>query len=179
MIRKFYIQRSTWSLLGLSIAFFGVLLSMFQSEGQRTEHITALIAIATFYIALNKHWIEQDAVFRSLFDAFNERFSKLNDDLNLIRANSMSGVASDYKLSDSRTPNQVMQDYLNLCAEEYFWYKKGRIEKKIWDSWTEGIRYYLKTRIIYDYFKAQEVEDKAYYGFLKEIDLKSLEDKVI
>jgi len=175
-VRNFYARKRKFDwLLGIVLILFTVVLVLiFLLENLRTQLIATLAAIATFYISLNKHWLDSDAIFRSLFDAFNERFNKLNDNLNIIRENALAGRSVPSELNDNKTPNQVVQDYLNLCAEEYFWYQKGRIEKKIWESWKEGIRYYLEVPMIYDYFKGQEAEDKAYYGFFEYIKLDTL-----
>jgi len=180
-IRNFYAKKRKfdWLLIITSVLFVIVLIFLFSLPGLRAQLIATLAAIATFYISLNKHWLDSDAIFRSLFDSFNERFNKLNDDLNVIRDNYRAGPLALYKLSNNRVPNQVIQDYLNLCAEEYFWYEKGRIEKEIWDSWTEGIKYYLEVPMIYNYFKGQESQDKAYYGFFKYIKLDTLKDHLL
>lgn len=164
-------RKFEWLLIITSILFIVVLVLIFLLENLRTQLIATLAAIATFYLSLNKHWLDSDAIFHTLFDSFNERFNKLNDNLNIIRENSLAELPGPYQLNDNKTANQVIQDYLNLCAEEYFWYQKGRIEKEIWESWKEGIRYYLEAPMVYNYFKGQEAEDKAYYGFFKGIDL--------
>jgi len=34
----------------------------------------------------------------------------------------------------------VMRRYLNLCSEEYYLHKKGKIDNQTWDIWKTGIR---------------------------------------
>ena len=62
---------------------------------------------------------------RELFEKFNERFNNLNEDLNAIR----EGEFSSY---GRKTAQGVIQDYLNLCSEEYLWKKRGLIDDEIW-----------------------------------------------
>lgn len=33
----------------------------------------------------------------------------------------------------------TIRKYFNLCAEEFYWYKKGRIDQEVWESWREGM----------------------------------------
>jgi hypothetical protein len=122
--------------------------------------ITISAALATIYFGLIKYWIDEDLIFKSLFESFNKRFDSLNKDLNAIVSN---------KKPDVRTEDEIAQDYLNLCAEEYYWHKKGRIPKIVWYSWLNGINYYLSSDKIKAYFKNQLEWDKSYYGFLNSI----------
>lgn len=121
--------------------------------------ITSSAGIATIYYGLIKYWMDEDLMFKSFFEVFNKRFEDINKDLNAI----MEGQKPQNKFE------KVVQDYLNLCAEEFYWFKKGRIPKKVWDSWLNGIHYYLRSKEIKEYFKDQANWDESYYGFLSEI----------
>jgi hypothetical protein len=47
------------------------------------------------------------------------------------------------------------------CAEEYFWYKKKRIDDLVWDSWSAGMNYWYnhESGIIKELWK-KEIENK-------------------
>jgi hypothetical protein len=68
----------------------------------------------------------------------------------------------------NRSSENVIQDYLNLCAEEYFWFKKNRIPTEVWDSWLAGIYFYLKdtdsNNDIREYFLKEKDYNKSYYN---------------
>lgn len=124
------------------------------------------IIIGFFTIVINliifsfNYRLSKDQTFRDLFREFNKRFDDLNESLN--------EIVDGY--SDSRRDNKVIQDYLNLCSEEYLWRKKKRIEKEVWRAWEAGILdYLLKSEKIKDYFIKEEANDKSYYGFIKYI----------
>jgi hypothetical protein len=143
----------------LVIAIYIILSNSELPSVNYTYLITSIGATATLYLGLVKYWVDSDAIFKSLFKDFNERFDLLNEDLNKI--------AEGKDLTGKYSVNQVLQNYLNLCAEEYYWVTKGRISKTVWTSWSAGIRYYLKVPVIKQYFEEQQPYDDSYYGFLK------------
>jgi hypothetical protein len=59
-------------------------------------------------------------------------------------------------------------DYFNLCAEEYFWFKKGRIDEKIWKSWQAGMKAWYKHDSIKRLWKEETANGKMSYYLEKE-----------
>jgi len=139
---------------------FLIVLSIKNTTVSYGSLITTSAAIATIYYGLIKYWIDKDLIFKSLFESFNKRFNDLNSDLNAIVVGQQP---------EKKSAEEIVQDYLNLCAEEYYWFKKGRIPKIVWYSWLNGIGYYLGSDKIRMYFKEQLEWDKSYYGFLNSI----------
>lgn len=84
---------------------------------------------------------ENDKIMKELFKDFNERYNEINNDLiRIMEPQDASAKASlHYTWVNDRA---TLIDYLNLCAEEYFWYKKGRIDEKVWRSWSIGMNYW-------------------------------------
>eukprot|EP01029_Cantina_marsupialis_P030837 TRINITY_DN8516_c0_g2_i1.p1 TRINITY_DN8516_c0_g2~~TRINITY_DN8516_c0_g2_i1.p1 ORF type:complete len:149 (-),score=21.63 TRINITY_DN8516_c0_g2_i1:42-488(-) len=80
---------------------------------------------------------ESDKMMKELFTEFNTRYDKLNNYLAQI-------VDSDKPVEsvDQINERAVVIDFFNLCAEEYFWHKRGRIDKKMWQSWQAGMNYW-------------------------------------
>lgn len=81
---------------------------------------------------------------------FNKRYDKLNDEL-----------ANDW------IKKEVIIDYFNLCAEEYYFFTHGLIPQDVWDTWYGGMK---------DLFQNEKVQKEAsvefndkgkrtYYGF--------------
>jgi hypothetical protein len=94
---------------------------------------------ATIWFSRSNKKREDDKILKELFAEFNHRYDKLNDHLSEI-------VESDeaIKLKDQLSKNQkaVIIDFFNLCAEEFFWHKRGRIDLIIWQSWHAGMNYW-------------------------------------
>lgn len=111
--------------------------------------IELLIAILGFGISiafsLRQSRIETDRIFKELFIMYNEKYDqKFNNCLNEIAEEVSKNP--EYELTEKQIP--IVIDYLNLCAEEYLWYRKGRIDKVAWNSWERGMKYYLNISAI-------------------------------
>ena len=130
-----------------------------------------IVLIATgvsISIGLRQYNIENDRMFKELFTSFNTKYDeKFNDVLNIIdnKFNSKKG----YKLSPKKI--LILNDYLNLCAEEYLWYKKGRIDEDAWKSWEVGMKYYLNIPVIYEFISNQINQKDSYYGLFDKLKL--------
>ena len=132
-------------------------------ENIKLELFVALVVtFITIYFSVNKNWLDHDKIFIDLFHQMNEKFDLINDDLNQIRDD-------DQFKPEERSKESVIQDYLNLCSEEYLWYKKGRVDESVWKAWRKGMDYYLESSFIKDYFKKQKKYNISYYGFFDEI----------
>jgi hypothetical protein len=98
---------------------------------------TALLA--TWYYSRASKNRENDKMMKELFIEFNARYDKLN--------NKLENFVNNINQENSELGEQIgtkadVIDYFNLCAEQYFWHKKKRIDKKIWASWNAGMNYW-------------------------------------
>ena len=58
-----------------------------------------------------------------------------------------------------------INDYFNLCAEEYYWYSKKRIDNRIWNSWKKGMDdIYNKSEIIRTQWQ-EEIKNDGWKDF--------------
>lgn len=127
-------------------------------KDKETESIIGIVIIYTGVLFnLVTYKISKDQFFKSLFTEFNDRFDKMNELLNAIRKNNFIEVGSI-------TKEKVILDYLNLCAEEYLWYTKGRIDPKVWRSWVNGMKFYLLNENFTEIVEKQKAERNSYYG---------------
>lgn len=129
--------------------------------------IGAIGTIGAAYFGLLKQWSESDKLFKELFSEFTQRYDeKYNDLLNEISS-------SQQKVLDKCERNLII-DYLNFCAEEYLWYSKGRIGKRIWDAWKVGIIYNLMLPPVRAVYEEEMQFDKrrSYYGLYEELGIK-------
>lgn len=119
--------------------------------------ISFLPIIVTLIISVTGLWITyefqaynrgvlKDKLNKELFTEFNARYDKLNNSLVIIEA-----YYRDYErfklleIEDKELFNKLrldVIDFFNLCAEEYYWQQKSRIDSKIWKSWHSGMNYW-------------------------------------
>ena len=129
--------------------------------------INASIILGIFGIgitALNYYFINRlthDKLEKELFTEFNNRYDKLNDYLEQIITN----CANEKNLDNYPELRIKLIDYFNLCAEEYYWQNKKRINPKIWKSWQKGMNYwYNKSEAIRNEW-AKEIQNEGYLSY--------------
>lgn len=118
--------------------------------------------VMTAYYSWHSKRIANHQMMKDLFTEFNQRYDCLNEDLELIHKH--YGSLEDLKKSEHFDHyRSVVIDFFNLCAEEYYWYRKGRIDKNVWRSWHVGMNsWYRSSKVIEDLWK-NEVDN----GFLE------------
>src|SRR5262245_10187679 len=112
----------------------------------------------TFVILVQKQKLEETRLFKELFKEFNARYDLMNEDLNRIRtdATSIGMLTAD---------RDVLYNYFNLCAEEYFFYLQGYIPEDVWRSWWKGMQTFFACPQV----QRAWVDDPgggSYYGFI-------------
>ena len=124
--------------------------------------ISLIIAFCTWRITEKRN---KDKFLKELFNEFNKRYAELN----IYIQNSIIREKFD-KCSDEE--KDAIADYANLCAEEYYWYKKKYISKEIWISWQNGMKNnYKKNKSFKEYWdKEMKDEKESYYMDKNEID---------
>lgn len=147
------------------------------SIGEIIQHyqniIAAIIgasAVAIYNFVKAQH--DKTIFKRELFATYNKKYDDLNDNLEklnhlefqtAIHAENGDGKSlDDYweELFESEpTPRPeliaVAFDYINLCSEEYYWYKKGYIEEDVWKCWRSGMTSWHK-----DLFFLQKIVER-------------------
>src|SRR5712671_2027399 len=95
--------------------------------------VSAIGGVAGFTYFLYRQHLDEAKLFKELFAEFNARYDALNDDLNTILFGPPEGSLSP----DER---EHLFSYFNLCAEEYFFYEAGYIDRRVWESWYRGMK---------------------------------------
>jgi hypothetical protein len=137
--------------------------------------ILGLFALgSTIYYSRAAKKRADDLMMKDLFTDFNKRYDALNDDILLIVNSAKADKTFELKPCQKKT----IIDFFNLCSEEYFWFKRGRIDNKIWLSWSSGMNYWYQHDVINKLWK-EEVRSRngklSYYiengdEFFKEIN---------
>lgn len=97
------------------------------------------LAITLIYNFHNRK-LANDKMHKELFTEFNKRYDALNDALFEITET----IQTIDELNNNRHLKSKLNDFYNLCAEEYFWYKKNRIDESVWKSWQSGMNYWYQ-----------------------------------
>lgn len=170
-LRIFINNYSDIFLINISTLFIGLFIYSLLNE--QIEVLTAFIAIGiSISFGIRQYKIENDKMFKELFIFFNDKYdSKFNESLN--RIDDLTKANPNYELkvnqgADLDEPALII-DYLNLCAEEYLWFSKGRIDISVWRSWEAGMIYYLNIRSINRYILHEKPQKESYYGLFQRI----------
>jgi hypothetical protein len=119
--------------------------------------VSAVGGVAAFTYFLYRQHLDEAKLFKELFTEFNGRYDDLNNDLNTILFGPPEGSLS----ADER---EHLFSYFNLCAEEYFFYKAGYIDRCVWEAWYRGMKVFFKHPRIQKLWEKDCTAD-SYYGF--------------
>ncbi len=127
---KFWFFEHYWWLLSLAIAIAVTALAMLKEPLPTIATVVgAILSVAYF---LQKQKLEELKLFREIFKECNERYDRMNEDL--VR------IAAIETLSFNAGDRGRIVDYLNLCGEEYLYFKRGYIEPSVWQAWHAGMK---------------------------------------
>lgn len=148
MIRfKYWLFDYYWLLICLFVVIaIVVLLGREESISTFATIVGTLLSAAYF---LQKQKLEETRLFREIFKECNARYDLMNEELELI-------AHKDPKILNPAEHGKVI-DYLNLCGEEYLYYKLGYIEPSVWYAWQNGMKSIVSApsiRAIWDQEKA-------------------------
>jgi hypothetical protein len=117
--------------------------------------------IAGAYYFLQKQVLEELALFERLFADFNQRYCEMNEPLQRL-LKTEGALTVEHRA--------LLEDYFNLCAEEYLYRTYGIIDYRVWRSWCRGMLQYLQDPRIAEFWE-QEESAGSYYGLtLHEIE---------
>lgn len=138
----------------LVVFFVGCLLSSKPCEINMV--IAAVGGLASFVFFVQRQQLDELHLFTRSFKEFNGRYNGLNAALHEI-------CRQPEQEPLSAQEQDTLDDYFNLCGEEYLFYTKGYIEPEVWRVWNKGIRDYLKNPRISAWWSGEQDGD-SYYG---------------
>lgn len=152
-------------LINLCFMLIGIL--SFYFLGEKVEVLGAIIATGiSLSLGIRQYKTENDKIFKELFTDFNSKYDlKFNSKLEEIIENSETN--NNYTLLPEN--EKLIIEYLNFCAEEYLWKTKDRIPNNVWNSWENGMVYYLSKPIINSVVATQKSQKDSYYGLFDKI----------
>lgn len=127
---KFWFYKNYWWILFIiSIIIFLILFVRNESTSTVVTFVGAILSIIYF---IQKQKLEEMRLFRELFKDFNSRYDRMHADIYRIMNDSNDDLSDDVRLK--------VVDYLNLCGEEYLYFKLGYIEPSVWEAWNNGMK---------------------------------------
>ncbi len=155
-LRQFWFRHYWWL---TAVVLSGVIACVVSSRSDQALGLCATLAgvgLTVIYF-VQQQKLQEIQLFDKLFTQFNKRYAELNDRLQAILAD---------RAAAEITPEvrRWLDDYFNLCAEEYLFYSEGRIHPRAWTAWCRGMLYYLEAdpRILH-YWQGQ-VSNDSHYG---------------
>jgi len=158
---KFWINQHSLVVVLLSVPVaFGLLLLVHFKRAviDWPMALTLVVGLFTFAYTVQKQELEENKLFRELFGEFNRRYDELDPELNQIL------WEDDQKKALTPERKGTLNRYFNLCAEEFLYFRKGYIDRRVWDAWIKGMEIYCKNERIREFW-AKELDTGAYYGF--------------
>lgn len=134
------------------------------STRQREDFNLLLVMLGgllSFFYFIQKQQLEELESFKELFQYFNKEYDSLNAVLNGIAEGDMNKALTENE-------KDALNDYFNLCSEEYLYYIKGFIYPEVWKAWCNGMEYFLQHKRIGELWRKEEEEKSAsYYGLTR------------
>ncbi|SHM40878.1 hypothetical protein [Flavobacterium xanthum] len=158
-------------LLLINVGTLVISICLFYFLGNKLEIIGAVLATGiSISIGVRQYKMENDKMFKELFESFNKKYDcKFNNKFNEI--DELLSKDANFTLKDEKDRLLII-DYLNFCSEEYLWYTKGRIPEIVWDSWENGMLYFLNLSPINQIIQNQKAQKNSYYGLFEEFGKK-------
>lgn len=148
----------------LSLAGFVALVIYWCLGPRNDDHLAQTLSVSAGLIAfiafVQKQQIEEMRLFTQLFKEFNGRYDGLNEKMNAI-------AGGDATIPLTTPEHDDLNNYFNLCAEEYLCFKKGFIEPEVWKAWRNGMEFFLKHERIRKKWQ-EEAKAGSYYGLESE-----------
>jgi len=133
---------------------------------KRPEYVFTCVAGGSGIIYfLQKQKLEECKLFGDYFFRFNQEYLKQSQKLDQLFERTINEPA-EFLLC----PEDILtlHAYFDLCSEEFFFWKLGRIHVDAWTAWRTGIKYFLSSPRILKEFRSQMAEG-SYYGLTEDI----------
>lgn len=128
----------------------------------------------------SKQRLDKENAKRQLFTQLNDKYDALNDHLETLvhtefetdRDSQLHGeknldlVWDELFESEPTRQSKTITaafDYINLCSEQYYWYKKGFIDENVWSCWKKGMQDWVKHSFFLKKLIQREKERNASY----------------
>lgn len=160
MSKHFFFQHYSTMAVAAAVVVSIIAVATITTGWDQGWQITTALAsmVAGFVYFIQKQRLEDVKLFHELFTDFNKRYDDLNGTLNAIVE---EGDAAELTPEQRKTLN----DYFNLCGEEFFYFEKDCIYPEVWQAWNKGMRWFYDNSNRIRRLWEKELRENAYYGF--------------
>jgi len=154
-MKHWFFRQYWWLILLTAVGTIAVVLATSPKlEWQLLLGIVGSALSAIYFVQKQK--LEEMHLFKEIFTECNKRYDNLNERLNAIEARNNDEPLSTEEIN-------TLNDYFNLCAEEFLFYQSGYVLPIVWVSWRKGILSFMRSKRIWEHWK-RERESGSYYG---------------
>ena len=141
---------------------------------QIAQIIIALGTLATAYYAFATSKKTTEIFSKQLKLDFFADYTKRYQEITLNFPESINEVDFDFNKLEPKIKEKTlryMRAYFDLCSEEYFLWKDGNIEDKVWKEWESGIKYAMSKTAFQKGWNYINIDTKYYEDFTKFINI--------
>jgi len=120
------------------------------------EIIGLFVAVISVFIAI---WAQTKILRWTFFAEYTKRYQKIMFHL----PENMDDI-DGLKNKETR---RYLRIYFDLCDEQYFLYRKGRLNRRIWKNWKEGMESMFSTKIVSTYWKENRTDSSKFNDFVE------------
>ncbi len=155
---KWFVHENYFALVLMTFLALAILAPILFAKGADWKVLLTVVGtLLSFIYFIQKQQLDEAKFSNELFTQFNQRFDNLNEKLNDILENKK-------KLKELEAHEiDTLNDYFNLCGEEYLFYRRGYIYPEVWRSWVAGMKmFYDEQRIQKRWL--EELNTYSYYS---------------
>ncbi len=137
--------------------------------GVLSELAPLIISVVAIWLTsrYQKHTkkLANDKMMKELFMEFNQRYDRINNRLDKI--SKMSVVKWEAQKDEKKKARiyDAVVDFFNICSEEYYWFKEGRLDPKIWKAWHKGMNDIFNRSKVIQKIWEDECENEGYKSY--------------
>jgi hypothetical protein len=174
-----YLFRHYWWIASLGLFCVILTVLLFATSNRASLILSAAASCLAFCYFVQQQKLAETKMLKELFTDFNERYDRLNETLievcDYSNVEPVRGYQCLLKCFQKRQTlidkhYNAINDYFNLCSEEYYFYKAGYIPQDVWDCWEQGMKYFFSNKLVREIWDDEINKGlllNSYYGFPK------------
>ena len=135
---KFWLFENQWWIAAVLLAAIAVILLLFSIPLAKSIPVLGVMMSAVYFFQKQK--LEELKLFREIFRECNARYEDLRPFLAKLDSRADGALSSEERY-------QIVK-YLNLCGEEYLYFRRGFIDPAVWEAWSAAMKSYLENPLI-------------------------------
>ena len=149
---KFWFFAYYWYIL---VSMLILILWLFIKKNESLASIATMSGvILSIGYFVQKQKIEELRIFMEVFKECNSRYEALRK--------SIIEITKKSPIDLTEYERETVVSYLNLCGEEYLYFKQGYIEPSVWSAWHKGMKSVVSAKSISSIWE-QEKKTGSYY----------------